>query len=121
MHSTILPSERIWKGKVCRTYRVTLADYSRYNVSKLLEVFAVRELAGTQALRSRDVIVNCMTPGLCQSELVRPDSVMVRAGMWFMKMMLARTTEVGGRALVAGLDGGEETHGQYMADCKVAP
>ena len=38
-----------------------------------------------------------------------------------MKKIFCRTTEVGSRTLVhAGL-AGAETHGQYLADCKVRP
>lgn len=32
---------------------------------------------------------------------------------------MARTTEVGGRTLVYSAAGGEETHGQYMSECKI--
>jgi len=38
----------------------------------------------------------------------------------FMNMLVARTTEAGSRTLVAGLAAGEESHGKYMADCRVA-
>jgi retinol dehydrogenase 12 len=37
-----------------------------------------------------------------------------------MKIVLARTTEVGSRTLVAGAAAGEESHGMYMQDCEVA-
>lgn len=37
------------------------------------------------------------------------------------KFLIARTTEVGSRTLVAGAEVGEESHGEYMADGKVAP
>ena len=37
----------------------------------------------------------------------------------FAKAMLARTTEVGGRTLVHSAVAGEESHGQYMSECKV--
>jgi retinol dehydrogenase-12 len=43
-------------------------------------------------------------------------------GLWLLfieglKVVLSRTTEVGGRTLVAGAEGGLETHGQYLNDC----
>jgi retinol dehydrogenase-12 len=37
-----------------------------------------------------------------------------------MSAIIARTTEVGSRTLVAGVAGGEESHGAYMADCQIA-
>ena len=33
------------------------------------------------------------------------------------KWLMARTTEVGSRTLVAGACAGEGSHGKYMADC----
>ena len=33
--------------------------------------------------------------------------------------IFARSTEVGSRTVVNGADGGEETHGEYLDDCKV--
>lgn len=36
------------------------------------------------------------------------------------KVVLARTTEVGARTIVAAAAAGETSHGEYMADCRVA-
>lgn len=36
-----------------------------------------------------------------------------------MKQLLARTTEVGGRTLVASAVAGEESHGKYMSEAKI--
>jgi hypothetical protein len=36
-----------------------------------------------------------------------------------MRKTIARTTEVGGRILVNAAEGGPETHGQYLDDCKI--
>ena len=33
--------------------------------------------------------------------------------------IFARSTEVGARTVVNGAEGGEETHGKYLDDCKV--
>ncbi len=62
------------------------------------------------------MIINFLNPGLCHSELARDSGW----GLWFMKLLLARTTEVGSRTLVHAATAGEETHGQYLDDCKVA-
>lgn len=37
----------------------------------------------------------------------------------FAKTLIARTTEVGGRTLVHSAAAGDESHGQYMSECKV--
>jgi NAD(P)-dependent dehydrogenase (short-subunit alcohol dehydrogenase family) len=86
----------------------------RYMLSKLLEVFLVQELAGRT--RGSEVIVNMVNPGLCHSELGR------EAGwqLWLLKQVLARSTEMGSRTLVAGVTAGLESHGAYMTDGQVA-
>jgi hypothetical protein len=54
---------------------------------------------------------------ICNSELGRDAGW----GLWLMKLLLARTTEVGSRTLVhAGL-AGSDTHGEYQSDCKSEP
>jgi len=96
----------------------------RYNTSKLLEVFTIRSLAkqmqeGPHA--SEPIVLNTVNPGLCHSSLAR-DIVGVK-GLFFalFKLILARTTEVGSRTLVAAASAGDESHGQYMSDCVVVP
>ncbi|KAK9320309.1 hypothetical protein V1517DRAFT_354593 [Lipomyces orientalis] len=85
----------------------------RYPTSKLLEVLVVREIA--PRLADSGVILNMLNPGLCHSELAREEGW----GLWFMKLVLARTTEVGSRTLVAAATVGDESHGAYMTDGKV--
>ncbi|KAJ5502592.1 hypothetical protein N7463_005466 [Penicillium fimorum] len=82
----------------------------RYPLSKLLEVLLVQELA--DRVRESEVIVNMLNPGLCHSKLGR------ESGFWFklVKLILARSTEVGSRTLVAGAAAGGESHGAYMTD-----
>jgi NAD(P)-dependent dehydrogenase (short-subunit alcohol dehydrogenase family) len=82
----------------------------RYPLSKLLEVLLVQELAGR--VRGSEIIINMVNPGLCHSQLGRE-------GGWsfmLMKLVLARSTEVGSRTLVAGATAGLESHGAYMTD-----
>ncbi|GAB7353681.1 hypothetical protein MBLNU459_g4087t1 [Dothideomycetes sp. NU459] len=88
----------------------------RYQVSKLLEVLTVRELAA-QHPQSYPVIINTLNPGLCHSELARD----LGFGMIVFKFLLARTTEVGARTLVYAATAGAETHGQYLSNDTVTP
>ena len=95
---------------------------NRYPTSKLLEIFMVRALAprinsGPHA--DKPIILNCLTPGLCHSELVRDNKGITRVMFEAVKFILARKTEVGSRALLAATEAGKESHGQYMADCVV--
>jgi len=116
----------------------------RYNVSKLLEIFVVKQLAALAPYASSKVIVNCVAPGfvasptlsaysfdlsphaslanlyfsLCNSALHREhDSATTR----LILKLIARPSEVGARTLVHGASAGPETHGQYVPDCKVTP
>ncbi|KAI4265513.1 MAG: hypothetical protein L6R38_009365, partial [Xanthoria sp. 2 TBL-2021] len=71
----------------------------RYGVSKLLEVFYLRELASrtaTTTSKNNNIILNLVNPGLCHSELAREGDFRVRA----LKLFLARTAEVGSRNLL---------------------
>ncbi|OQD75992.1 hypothetical protein PENDEC_c005G03052 [Penicillium decumbens] len=85
----------------------------RYMMSKLLEVLLVQELAGR--VRGSEVIINMINPGLCHSQLGREAGL----GFMLMKIVLARSTEVGSRTLVAGASTGLEGHGAYMTDGQV--
>ncbi|KAK1143700.1 hypothetical protein N8T08_006100 [Aspergillus melleus] len=82
----------------------------RYETSKLLQVLALREMAAQATDNS--VVMNMVNPGFCHSQLGR------EIGFVFsmIKMVLARSTEVGSRTLVAGAASGEESHGKYMTN-----
>ncbi|TKA49472.1 hypothetical protein B0A54_00138 [Friedmanniomyces endolithicus] len=120
----------------------------RYNVSKLLEVFACREIARLHPVSDMRVTLNflskdpppthpprkpipsptpaehltnpyCYTdPGLCHSELQRDVPSYLRP-LVNTFMLLARTTEVGARTLVHAALAGPETHGKYLSDNRV--
>ena len=66
------------------------------------------------------VIVNCLTPGACKSDLIRERKGMSKLFITIMGAIIARSTEVGSRTLVAAAAGGEDTHGKYMADSRVS-
>lgn len=88
----------------------------RYSVSKLLEVLAVRQIA--PKLRNSGVTLNMLNPGLCHSELSRNMGLL--SPVTLLKAVMARTTEVGSRTLVAAGAVGHESHGKYMTDGVVA-
>jgi NAD(P)-dependent dehydrogenase (short-subunit alcohol dehydrogenase family) len=85
---------------------------NRYQVSKLLEVFCIREMA---SLSHAPVTINNVNPGLCHSELSRESGW----GLYLLKLFLARTTEQGSRTLVHAGSAKEDTHGAYLSDCAV--
>ncbi|KAH7319016.1 hypothetical protein BKA65DRAFT_569175 [Rhexocercosporidium sp. MPI-PUGE-AT-0058] len=94
----------------------------RYSTSKLLEVFLVRSIAAAMAQgphAAEPVIMNCVHPGLCHSELDNKVEGMAAYLLTLAKTMFARTTEVGGRTLVFSAAAGPESNGQYMSECIV--
>ncbi|ETN40893.1 uncharacterized protein HMPREF1541_05173 [Cyphellophora europaea CBS 101466] len=103
------------KGTFARLSDPKQADMpARYPLSKLLVLWIVREAA------SRGVsmpVLNTPNPSFCQSELMRDYDVgpVTR----FLVPYLARTTEVGSRALWHGMTAGETSHGQYLTNCHV--
>ncbi|KAK4992042.1 hypothetical protein LTR50_001438 [Elasticomyces elasticus] len=97
----------------------------RYKVSKLLLLYAVRELAARNPLSSSsNAIIDYLTPGACKSDIFRDDlSYVQRLGIGIGTALMARTTEVGSRTLVHGVssDVSEEAHGAFLMDCRVFP
>lgn len=122
-HKTIIPERKAVK----RGNHVSLLDAlndpkvasrpDRYPVSKLLQVFFLRELTTTFATKGYPVIINCMNPGFCHSSLTRDFAPIAYIGKIIMR---ARSTEVGSRTLVHAASAGQESHGQYLSNCEVA-
>ncbi|OJJ45785.1 hypothetical protein ASPZODRAFT_152775 [Penicilliopsis zonata CBS 506.65] len=93
----------------------------RYNVSKLIQLLLVRELANKVTLSSQDghVIVSTVNPGLVKTSIMRHARSIFAISDKIFKALLARTPEDGGNTLVHAASGGDETHGQYLDDCSV--
>ncbi|KAK8076018.1 retinol dehydrogenase [Apiospora phragmitis] len=97
----------------------------QYPLSKLLEIFVVRAFAERYPASASSstgagfpVTLSCVSPGLCHSGLAREQDTL---GFRALKLVLARSTEVGSRTLVHAGSGGVETHGQFLEDCEVDP
>lgn len=88
-----------------------------YNVSKLLEAFAVREIANKITASTKPpVVINYLNPGFCKSTLRR------EFDNWFFRVfeaLLQRKTEYGARILVYAINAGDKSHGQYISDCHI--
>ncbi|KPM41846.1 hypothetical protein AK830_g4749 [Neonectria ditissima] len=85
----------------------------RYPLSKLLVIFVVRELAERCG---SSPIINTPNPSYCKSELLREQAGFVTN---ITDKLLARSTEMGSRALYHGLFAGKESHGCYLTNCHV--
>jgi NAD(P)-dependent dehydrogenase (short-subunit alcohol dehydrogenase family) len=92
---------------------------SRYPLSKLLVIYAVREFAQRAAVPGKEpsVIVNTPNPSFCKSSLAKESQE--SAGFRVAEKLLARSTEEGSRALVHGLIAGKESNGEYLTNCHV--
>jgi NAD(P)-dependent dehydrogenase (short-subunit alcohol dehydrogenase family) len=88
----------------------------RYQVTKLLEVLAVRGMCDERSSTAIPVTINYVNPGLCHSELGRDMGLMFT----LFKLVVARSTELGSRTLVDAAMKGPESHGMYCSDCRVA-
>ncbi|KIJ25765.1 hypothetical protein M422DRAFT_55811 [Sphaerobolus stellatus SS14] len=93
---------------------------SRYYLSKLLNVFLVRALVAHLPSPS-PVTVTSVHPGVCQSELIREIKGPIKFIVNIFYAMLARTAEMGSRAVIWGALGGENdvVHGRYLDSCRV--
>lgn len=88
----------------------------QYPLSKLLEIFAIRAIAEKDGSSTAPVTINAVNPGLCHSELGRDFPTVA---FWLIKLVLARSTEVGSRTLVHAASQGAATHGKYLSDCHI--
>ncbi|KAI4858337.1 hypothetical protein E4T45_00152 [Aureobasidium sp. EXF-8846] len=97
----------------------------KYKVSKLLLLYAVREMAARSPITpDSNVIIDYLTPGACKSDIFRDDASWIqRLIMNILVSMIARTTEQGSRTIVhaASPDIGTDAHGAFLMDCKVFP
>jgi retinol dehydrogenase 12 len=95
----------------------------RYNLSKLLDLLGARQLA--QSLENRStrengfVVVNCVNPGWCKTELFRTHDGGLggRIGL----RLIGRTAEEGSRSLVHAATAGKESHGKYLSENRIKP
>jgi retinol dehydrogenase-12 len=91
----------------------------RYSISKLLEMFMVRQLAENWKAKGKNqIIVNGVNPGMASTDLATemvPGLVLAIVRFVF----ASRTTAYSARTLVDGAVKGEESQGEYLSDCHV--
>ncbi|KAG7409921.1 hypothetical protein DER46DRAFT_664728 [Fusarium sp. MPI-SDFR-AT-0072] len=87
----------------------------RYDTTKLIQLLAFYALGDTVDQSWPDSITfTAVDPGLCDTDLAREMPLLIRIIHRIMKMLLARTAEVGGRCIVLGAAG--DCHGGYVKD-----
>jgi retinol dehydrogenase 12 len=95
----------------------------RYQVSKLMELLMVRELADRSTRSDRvgheKVIMSVVNPGGVATTIDREPNLVFRIVGWIARKTWLRTAEHGSRTLIHGAEGAPETHGQYLDECQV--
>lgn len=102
-----------------RDETIALTELCRYQMSKLLQLYAVRQLASLRPPSDTGVIINYLSPGLCTTELSRHVGLQVRMMIATMRFFFARTAEMGSRTLLHAAVAGKETHGKYLSECEI--
>lgn len=105
-------------GRLSNPDTAIMAGNARYNVSKLLVVYAVREFAARSAKNNTDspyAIINTPNPSFCKSDLASESR---SAAFNLGEKVMARSTEEGSRALVHAVLAGVESNGQYLNNCQ---
>ncbi|KAK5993201.1 Short chain dehydrogenase atnD [Cladobotryum mycophilum] len=92
----------------------------RYGVTKLLQLMVVCKLAAAVDTSGKGhVIVNGLNPGVCKTELFRDVDFAVGFVIWVFSVLFGRTPEMGSRTLMTAAFAGEETHGNWMTNCRL--
>lgn len=97
---------------------------TRYLLSKLPVMLLVKYLAsiltksaGADAAGKPLLIINNVAPGWCDTNLNRTAGIGYKSAI----KLVGRSSEHGARTLVHGVIAGNESHGQYLSECRVKP
>jgi NAD(P)-dependent dehydrogenase (short-subunit alcohol dehydrogenase family) len=97
-------------------------NFLRYQVSKLIQHLLVTELADRLSKSTKDgarrIVISLVNPGWVLTDIMRSSSTTFQTFNKVVGKIVARTPEEGGRILVNAAEGGVETHGKYLDDCK---
>lgn len=88
-------------------------------MTKLLQIYAVRELATQLPQTKTGVVINLLSPGLCTTNLTQYASLKTRIQVGLLRLLFARTAEMGSRTLLHAAVAGPESHAQYLSDCAI--
>lgn len=110
-----LSNEARWKDKITD---------DRYYLSKGILQMLVQQLTANMSKENGSsgnppVIVNCVAPGYCKTDLFRTSGTAMRK---MSLRLIGREAEIGARTLVVGAvgqTGGVESHGMYMSEGEV--
>lgn len=96
-----------------------LFAFERYALSKLVQMYLVRELAAICPVEKTGVTINYIAPGLVSTGLGSDTSSMTKTMVAVLRAMFARTAEEGSRTILHGVVAGRESHGKMLSGCKI--
>ncbi|KEF57402.1 uncharacterized protein A1O9_05319 [Exophiala aquamarina CBS 119918] len=91
----------------------------RYPLSKLIQVFTVRHLAGLLPLSKTGVVINFVNPGFCKTDIARNYTGEFRSFVDSAQEQYGRTAEMGSRPILHAIVAGKESHGRYLTGCEI--
>lgn len=104
--------------RIFDTFKSTTVPPDRYQTSKLLEIFVVRQLAqdmtAPSSVTKGSVILNTVNPGFCRTALFRHNQFPASIFIKFTSSVIGRSAEVGSRVLVYAAAAGPETQGKWI-------
>ncbi len=98
------------------TKRCAASSYPR---SKMLSLFAFRQLSELAPVSRTGVVMNWINPGICSTGLDRNANFAIKLQIGFARALMGRTAEQGSRTLLHGLAADKESHGKYLTECEV--
>jgi retinol dehydrogenase 12 len=101
--------------------RLLMIFDNRYNLSKLLLLYAIIKLASIidpitndKCKDSNPIVVNSLDPCFCKTELAGGLTGAAKAAFEVFEYLFARPAEEGSRLVVTAASAGRQTHGGYM-------
>lgn len=85
---------------------------SRYNLSKLLQLYIIRKLCA--AIDPPTIVINSVDPCFCKTGLSGDLRGVARVFFKIFEFIAARTAEEGSRLVVQAASAGRQTHGKYL-------
>ncbi|EAT86631.1 hypothetical protein HBI56_129320 [Parastagonospora nodorum] len=91
----------------------------RYPLTKLVQLYALREWATRYPAEKTNVIMNMTAPGVCSTGLARDTNARTRALIGTIRFIFARTPEEGSRTTVHGVVADKDSHGKFLSGCQI--
>ncbi|KAF2651111.1 NAD(P)-binding protein [Lophiostoma macrostomum CBS 122681] len=90
-----------------------------YCITKLMQIYAVRELAALLPDDESGVVIDMVSPGLVYTDLDRHGSLATKLSLKVMRAFMGRTADVACRTVLHGVSAGREAHGKYLSECLI--